>query len=192
MTCWFVARRLIAGPGGRRSGYSAWLSFVAGGADKQQPAPGRGLLASVQTRRPVRRFLLNRARGGQLDARPDPGRPAAGVGHVAIRLPRRVGYPPLRRAAARRRRVHPPAFLAEPARWACHLAHDGARAPGDLAVGKPAPSGAMVVSASAHRPNSAVRRVHRQLVAGIPGVESRRGARPGTCCTSSSPPGGLQ
>lgn len=62
-------------------------------------------------------------------------------------------------------------FLAENARWAGHLARDGAALATDLAGGKLGGVPTVVVSAGEHPPTSAIRRAHQQLVAWIPGAE---------------------
>ena len=64
-----------------------------------------------------------------------------------------------------------PRFVAETARWARHLARDGAALAGDLAGGKLPPVPAIIVSAGYHRPRSAVRRAHQQLAAWMPRAE---------------------
>jgi pimeloyl-ACP methyl ester carboxylesterase len=62
-------------------------------------------------------------------------------------------------------------FVAETARWARHLARDGAALADDLANGKLPPIPAIIVSAGYHRPKSAVRRAHQQLAEWIPRAE---------------------
>jgi pimeloyl-ACP methyl ester carboxylesterase len=64
-----------------------------------------------------------------------------------------------------------PRFVAETARWARHLARDGADLAGDLAAGKLPAIPAIIVSAGYHRPRSAVRRAHQQLAAWMPRAE---------------------
>jgi pimeloyl-ACP methyl ester carboxylesterase len=64
-----------------------------------------------------------------------------------------------------------PRFLAQNARWARHLARDSAVLAADLRSGKLGPQPTVVVSASEHAPNSAVRRAHQQLVAWIPNAQ---------------------
>jgi pimeloyl-ACP methyl ester carboxylesterase len=61
-----------------------------------------------------------------------------------------------------------PRFLAETSRWARHLARDGTALARDVAAGKLHPIPAVIVSASNHRPGSAVRRAHQQLAEWIP------------------------
>jgi hypothetical protein len=53
-----------------------------------------------------------------------------------------------------------PRFLAENARWAGHLASDGAALARDLAVGKLGAVPTVVVSAGERSPKSAIRRTH--------------------------------
>jgi pimeloyl-ACP methyl ester carboxylesterase len=64
-----------------------------------------------------------------------------------------------------------PRFLAENARWAGHLARDGAALAGDLAAGKLGRVPTVVVSAGERSSTSAIRRAHEQLVAWIPQAE---------------------
>jgi pimeloyl-ACP methyl ester carboxylesterase len=64
-----------------------------------------------------------------------------------------------------------PRFVAETARWARHLAHDGTGLADDLANGQLPSIPAIIVSAGYHRSKSTVRRAHRQLAASIPNAE---------------------
>lgn len=64
-----------------------------------------------------------------------------------------------------------PRFVAESVRWARHLAGDGTALAGDLAAGRLARVPAVLVSAGANGPNSAVRRAHEQLAGWIPGAD---------------------
>ena len=64
-----------------------------------------------------------------------------------------------------------PRFLAENARWARHLAHDGTALAKDIATGKLGAIPTIVVSAGQRSPRSPIRRAHEQLVARIPGAQ---------------------
>jgi hypothetical protein len=77
-------------------------------------------------------------------------------------------------------------FLAENARWARHLASDGAALASDLAGGKLGAVPTVVVSAGEHPPTSAIRRAHQQLVAWIPQAELQVWDGTSHHCTSSS------
>jgi pimeloyl-ACP methyl ester carboxylesterase len=79
-----------------------------------------------------------------------------------------------------------PRFLAENARWAGHLAGDGAALANDLAAGKLGAVPTVVVSAGERAPRSAIRRAHEQLVAWIPEAELQVWDGTGHRCTSSS------
>jgi pimeloyl-ACP methyl ester carboxylesterase len=62
-------------------------------------------------------------------------------------------------------------FLAENARWARHLARDGAALAQDIAAGNLGAIPTIVVSAGRRSPRSPIRRAHEQLVARIPGAQ---------------------
>jgi pimeloyl-ACP methyl ester carboxylesterase len=65
-----------------------------------------------------------------------------------------------------------PLFTKDVARWAGHLAEDGDRLGTALAAGRVAQP-TVLVSAGGHKPQSAVRKGHEQLVQWIPGAELR-------------------
>jgi pimeloyl-ACP methyl ester carboxylesterase len=100
----------------------------------------------------------------------------AGLGPVGrrgwdARASRPAGCLHERGAAASAGGVHRSAVPGENARWAGHLAGDGAALASDLAGGKLGAIPSVVVSAGEHPPTSAIRRAHQQLVAWIPQAE---------------------